>query len=91
MRFMPRREVPLVGITWPPLKGGCDRMDQLIELVGKHYQWAFSGIGVALLLAFWKARRSSLPLVSQWQRGGAFSRNVQVANVGAGDRDHDAE
>jgi hypothetical protein len=52
-------------------------MDQLVEFVGKHYQWVFSGVGVALLLGLWKSRRS-LPLVSQWQRGGAFSRNVQV-------------
>ena len=66
-------------------------MDQLIELVGKHYQWVFSGVGVALLLALWKARRSSLPLVSQWQRGGALSRNVQVGVVHAADRDRDGQ
>lgn len=73
------------------LTGECDRMDQLIGLLGEHYRWVFSGVGVALLLGLWKARKSSLPLASQWQRGGAFSSNVQVGIVHAADRDHDAE
>jgi hypothetical protein len=66
-------------------------MDQFMDLLAKHYQWVFSGIGGALLLGLWKARRPSRRLVLQRQRGGAFSRNVQVGIVHATDRDHDAQ
>jgi len=66
-------------------------MDQLVGLLREHYEWVFSGIGVALIAAimsFWKRSRL-LPSVFQRQRGGAFSRNVQVGIVQRLESEHE--
>lgn len=61
----------------------------MLEVLWSNREWVFSGVGVPVLI--WLVtvlrRRSREPrLVEQTQKGGMFSKNVQISQISIGDR-----
>lgn len=59
----------------------------MIEWFQENKTWFFEGLGVFALGAFWAGlrwvfrKKNDTPSTTLTQRGGAFSKNIQIGNI----------